>query len=362
MSPPNDVSVATSPGRGWGVRPWRNVSIFLLALAGVHWLLDAFLPLPDLGKVSEKLAYFERHKDEFDAVFVGSSRVYRQIAPALFDEQVTTATGQPMRSFNLGAPSMFLPESLFVIDRIMAQRPVRLRWMFIELDDPRPRVEEHAGLVQREVYWHGWRETLLTCIDVLTARGIHKGDRVHMFVHQGMLFGRCWTHLGFAHEWLADRTVERAVPVAATDGYDPYHGILGQKQSDTKDPAADVKNFLASTRALATGVARASSPPTASLPLRWLLREKVRALRARGIEPLFVIPPVTTAETEFLALSKQGVLPTLFAFNDPVSYPDLYQVAMRADTMHLNEPGARLFTHLLAGKFAAYRGAATAPH
>ena len=364
MSLPIRASFTAPPGRGRWVRAWRNVAVFLAALTGVHLLLDAWLPLPDLGKVSEKLAYFEQHKDEFDAVFVGSSRVYRQIAPALFDAQVAAATGQPMRSFNLGAPSMFLPESMFVIDRIVAQRPVRLRWMFIELDDPRPRVEEHAGLVQREVYWHGWRETVLMCFNILTARGIHKGDRMLMLTHQGMLFGRCWTHVGFAQEWLANRiqsknrttaTIERVTLGPAADGYDPYHGILGQKQSDSKDPEADVKNFLAATRALETGAARAQSPPDASLPLRWLLREKVRALRACGIEPLFVIPPVTTAETEFFALAKQGVLPTLFAFNDPVAYPDLYQVSVRADTAHLNEPGAQMFTRLLAGKFAAHR-------
>ena len=124
---------------------------------GVHFALDRWLPLPDVGEVSEKLAFFARHEDEFDAVFVGSSRVCGQIAPGVFDSEVGSATRQPMRSFNLGAPSMFLPESLFVIDRILAAKPARLRWMFIELDDPRPRLEEHAGLVRREVYWHGWR-------------------------------------------------------------------------------------------------------------------------------------------------------------------------------------------------------------
>ena len=63
-----------------------------------------------------------------------------------------------------------------------------------------------------------------------------------------------------------------------------------------------------------------------------------------------------------MTLSKQGVLPTLFAFNDPVAYPDLYRVDMHADTAHLNAPGALLFTRLLAGKFADYRadGARTA--
>ena len=110
-----------------------------------------------------------------------------------------------MRSFNLGVPSMFLPESLFVIDRLLAQRHARLRWMFIELDDPLPRLEEHAGLVAREVYWHGWRETALACANILTTPGIHTRERVLMLVHQGMLYGRCRTHVGCATEWLARR-------------------------------------------------------------------------------------------------------------------------------------------------------------
>ena len=104
---------------------------------------------------------------------------------------------------------MFLPESLCVIDLILAQRPARLRWMFIELDDPKPRLEEHAGLVRREMYWHGLRETMLVSVNIFNARGIHKGDRFSMLAHQWALFGRRWTHLGRAQEWLADRYAPR---------------------------------------------------------------------------------------------------------------------------------------------------------
>lgn len=270
-----------------------------------------------------------------------------------------------MRSFNMGIPSMFLPESLVVIDHLVAQRPARLRWMFIELDDAKPRLEEHAGLVEREVYWHGWRETALTCINILTFRGIHKGDRVRMLLHQASLFGRCWTHIGVAHEWLATwmqtkhsrpaETVMRVSLGPAWDGYDPYRSTLGQGTSETKGGDSDVKNYLAAKVSLQSGVAQAQVPATASFMMRGLLADKVRALRARGIETLFVIPPTIEAEGEFLKLSKQGVLPTVFVFNDPAAYPDLYAVNMRADTIHLNEPGALLFTRLLAGKFADYR-------
>ena len=270
-----------------------------------------------------------------------------------------------MRSFNMGIPSMLLPESLVVIDHLLAQRPARLRWMFIELDDPPPRLGEYAGLVEREVYWHGWRETALTCLSILTTRGISENERVRMLVQQAKLFGSCWTHVGFAHEFLAawmmpqgHRTPAAAARAAlgpASDGYEPYRSTLGQANGASKTPAADVQNYLAATASLKSGTARAQSPPAMSRLLRWLVDEKVRALRARGIEPLFIIPPVITAEEEFVNRSSSSVLQTLFAFNDPAVYPELYEVNMRADSLHLNEPGALLFTRLLAGKFADYR-------
>lgn len=362
MLPPTNVRDAPATGQGSAARSWRNVGIFLVTLAALHVPLEAWLPLPDLGKVSEKFAYFARHKDEFDAVFIGSSRVYRQIVPQLFDAQVSSATGQPMNSFNLGAPSMFLPESLFTIDRVVALRPARLRWMFIELDDPRPRLEEHAGLVQREVYWHGWRETALTCTGILTARSVRIVDRVLMLAHQAALFGRCWTHVGgvldLLEQWQSPpariTAADRAALGVASDGYEPYRGTLGQGKSPGKDPVADLKNYLTAAAALKGGTARSEGPAKAAFPLRWVLSEKTRALRARGIEPVFIIPPVTTAEEEFLTLSKQGVLRSFLAFNDPNTYPDLYQANLRADTVHLNETGALLFTRLLAGKFSEY--------
>ena len=74
-------------------------------------------------------------------------------------------------------------------------------------------------------------------------------------------------------------------------------------------------------------------------------------MRGRGIEPLFVVAPVTTPETEFRRLPAQGIAAPVFAFNDPAAFPELYAVDVRADTMHLNERGSLLFTRRLAARF-----------
>ncbi len=350
MLPSTSVPVVAPPGHVGRIRPWRNVGIFLAALAGMHLLLDAWLPLPNVGEVSEKLSYYSRHKGDFDAVFVGSSRISAQVAPALFDQEITAATGRPMRSFNLGAPSMFLPESLYVIDRILAQRSTRLRWMFIELDDPRPRLEEHAGLVRREVYWHTWSETVLLTMRILTTSGFHKADRVSMLMHQWTLFGRRWSHLGRALEWFTTGAgnEDSTALGPAMDGYKPYKTTLGE----TKDTREDVENFLAATAALKLNHGSAGTAPSVPVLLRWMLAGKIRALHAQNVEPVFIIAPETTSQEEFSRLAHDGGVQPLFAFNDPVAYPELYEVNVRADTAHLNAAGAQRFTRLLAARFA----------
>lgn len=343
---------------------WVNVGVFLAALVLVHCVTEAMLPTPTAGEVSEKLAYFVRHKDEFDAVFVGSSRVSAQIAPGVFDPVVAAQTGRPMRSFNFGVPSMYLPESLYVIDCILAQRPARLRWMFIELDEPRLRVEERAGLVHRELYWHGWRETALMNAAILALRGLHKEDRLGMLAHQWALFGRRWGQVGRAREWLETPLPPTATTTSlgtAADGYTPYLTTLGEENGGSKDMRQELRNYTAAAASLKKARQQVSSDRNPPALLRWLLAEKVRALRARNVAPVFLVAPVTTGEEQFLQLSDDATFRPLFAFNDPAAYPELYEPAVRADTMHLNAAGSLRLTRLLADRFSRYL-AAPSPH
>ena len=122
----------------------------------------------------------------------------------------------------------------------------------------------------------------------------------------------------------------------------------------------DVRSFVTAATALRAGHAEATAPTVVPELLRWLLAEQIRWLRADGVEPLFVIAPVTTGEEELRRLPERGVVRTLLAFNDPAAYPDLYEVDARADTMHLNERGALRFTQLLAERFASCQAAPAA--
>lgn len=57
---------------------------------------------------SPRLRWFQDHKDSYDIVFIGSSRVYHGLSPKLFD-QIAAQAGHHWRTFNLGVDRMKTP-------------------------------------------------------------------------------------------------------------------------------------------------------------------------------------------------------------------------------------------------------------
>ncbi len=86
----------------------------------------------DLGSYGPKFGWFQEHKDDYDIIFSGSSRIYHGISPKLFD-QIGAAHGQHWHSFNLSKDSMAQPKCLSLVRQVVALRPRRLRYVFLEL-------------------------------------------------------------------------------------------------------------------------------------------------------------------------------------------------------------------------------------
>src|SRR6266496_289050 len=134
-----------------------GLSAFLLTCMGLH----AILPFPAIdGGVSQKLRFFAVHKDEFDTLFIGSSRIYFQISPAIFD-RVMREEGIPTRSFNFGIGGMYLPESAYVLEQLLNTKPRNLKWVFIEYDELQTKWAFENQTSRRALYWADWKRTSL---------------------------------------------------------------------------------------------------------------------------------------------------------------------------------------------------------
>ena len=103
----------------------------LLATSAVY---HALLPPAIPEGVVEKLQFFAKHKDEFDTLFLGSSRFYYAVSPEIFDN-VTRENGLSTRTFNFGVDGMNPPENFYVLEQILKTEPRHLKRIFVEVGD-----------------------------------------------------------------------------------------------------------------------------------------------------------------------------------------------------------------------------------
>lgn len=160
--------------------PWRRGPglISLGAAAGafllVAWLLQAGLAAlgrgPHSEAIEQKWQEFASVADECDVLFVGTSRVERNLDPAAFDAALGRQ-GLNVRSFNFGLPRMSILEAEVLLDRLAVRRPRRLKLVVIE---PTLYVFDLDNWTnQRELATHDWPRTRQAIVHTLAAERRH---------------------------------------------------------------------------------------------------------------------------------------------------------------------------------------------
>jgi hypothetical protein len=331
---------------------------FVLACAG----LNAFLPFPEIDVVSPNLRFLLQHRDDFDTIFIGSSRIRHQISPAIFDRTMGAA-GLPTRTFNFGINGMVPPEDSYVLERFLGARPRHLRWVFIELDELQTeRVPETEG-TRRALYWHDGKRTALVLRAILDpsyrdsgfARlrklgelmlpGLENSEARDLFFFHSALFAKKFTNIGRKIElagWISRLWKEEGLSrELGSNGYVPL--------SQTMSAAEAVIYQTEIERAVTHAGSRSVSAST-----EHAYRELAEQVRKAGATPIFLVTPLTMqVKLEFRSESGTGA--TVMSFNNATAYPQLYRNEMRIDRSHLNSAAAEEFTRLVAENFLQLR-------
>ena len=329
---------------------------FFMTCIGLH----AVLPFPEIdGGVSQKFRFFAAHKDEFDTLFIGSSRIYFQISPAIFD-RVTRESGLPTHSFNFGIGGMYLPESAYLLEQILNLKPRNLRWIFIEYDELQTKWSTENQTSRRALYWADWKRVSLL-LRKLTDAGadplwLPNPKKLHDIVlrqkgaknTRGLLtfyvtqFERNYTNVSRAADVLdyffrRDTRERRASYLgAAGDGYVTRPGGMSPSQAATYD------------RGLAAAMAEAGTRPLSPYAVE-AYRQCATEIRSIGATPIFLITPSTTQIN--IATESTGLAGVVMAFNNPRAYPSVYRSSVRRDGQHLTKSGAEEFTRIVAANF-----------
>jgi hypothetical protein len=322
-------------------------AIALVAFLAASFVIHSLLP-PAIPKgLAAKLTFFTEHKDEFDTVVVGTSRVYYSVSPEIFDK-TTRENGLPTRTFNFGIDAMHPPENFYVLEQILKTKPRNLKWVVLEMGEVQTKWDKILG-TQRAVYWHDWPRTALTLKKALDPRGragwFIKVTRLWLarrdLASNLTLFGRQFTNLGRARDFFSSKDRERFLDADAElgpnrDGYRPAGAAMSAERA------------IIFQQKLAREVSEAS-PRFLDPATDQAYRNSAARIRQAGALPVLLVTPVLSQTT---VRFRQSPPPApLLSFNESRKYPEFFDTKVRIDDAHLTREGAEQFTRLLAQEF-----------
>ena len=318
-----------------------NIGAFLAAFVLVCAVIGMPVSVAEVPGIGPKYRFFAEHKDEYNLLFLGSSRVFHHFLPKQFDAQVLDQSGVRLNSFNFGYDGMWPPESLYTLRQVLALKPANLRWVLIDLVQINPKIdEENMGTVRVE-YWHDWQHTLMAWTALRNERLSFWEKADTALAHANYLVKR-WTNIGrsssWLDQWLRVPNKKRPKPPkwVSTNGYE-----AGLDRVMTGKELAQYEKQVSDFRQVPVVEIRPE--------MRQAINEISAEIRAAGAEPIFVLAPTQDRRENIKALP---VDTGYFSFADPAKYPALYDAANRYDGWHLNEEGARVFTTHLAETFS----------
>ena len=332
---------------------------FLVTASLLHQIIPSGIAPPNVPIIGPKYAYYQAHKDEYTALFFGSSRVQYHISPAVFD-QVAREAGVPVTSFNFGVAGI-KPMQVYVLLRdILQDPPPNLKWVFCEdvLDLGGERVG--AIFTHSAIYWHTAANTRLAIEYILSVpystpfekAGYTLSHLLPFVLHQlnvSRVFYQWVPNLHTSSEEKADVSV-----YLANEGYLP----LDQEVPTRAYLLNNLERYQQEVAQLAEKKRVPINPDEAPYfeqveqPFYQHLSNIMTAVEKAGATPIFVVAPTTINQEPLHRAYYLKKIPYLLSFNHPDNYPNLFDVVYRKEWDHLNPQGAEHFTQLLAKKFA----------
>lgn len=337
--------------------------VFAVIIFIVNYLVVFSLPFawgaPDL---ETKYEFYRSRADDYDTLFIGSSRFYRHISPSVFDNIV--AEIEPVQSFNLGVAAFPAPQPFWLYERILEDDPEHLKYVFIEISPPGDSPPNTNLHTKRFVYWYNFEDTVFLIRSVIRSDtsipvkldflGIHVMTLLEKQFNIGM-------GLDIVEFWGRDttNTLNEFYLGRQLDGFHSLDQQLEKFPGISRGISNSQQAFEANPQVLTNRTRQSQQAfnlEESTLEFNEIYFQEIERIielsTARNIHIIFVLPP--RLGNEYLS-----ILPTFYhiapehriELGNPKLYPELYAPEHTFDVGHLNSEGAAVFTELLAHKF-----------
>ena len=323
---------------------------FFLFFSSYHWGNPWY---------TSKIQYLESKNVQLpNTYFFGSSRVYRQINPSIFDKLYNEALNDKRRSFNLGAPATFCPQTYYLYENFIKSEIANdVDLVFMELM-PVNIISENLMLQERTTYWQNISDLKF----VLESLRNNSNLAVEERFKGAKDYAICYAYNLFDINHLRDKALKKnevnfEYIGANSNGYYSldYHLEI-EKDEKIRNDLIQRKIAITtdSTKLKQRVLELTKYHNSINNEFDKVNLERVLSLidisKEKGIELVFVLPQIVF-DKNLINLSKEIPKRNLIDLSDAKKFPQLYYKENVFDIGHLNSKGSEIFTELLVNQY-----------
>lgn len=310
---------------------------------------------PYIEVMSEKLEDLAANGDQYDLIFLGTSETFRHVNPAVVDEELA-ACGLDIKSMNLGVPALQEPEFRYMVDKLLAERPERLKYVVVQ-DPLRAEGVLSNMLTDRGRYFRGWEHLGDTARDAVCYTGTPMGkakralNNTQAVVQEQLGVGRL-SQLSFPSVSGPQGVLSYDERYRAHDGYWPVDEDPNVAWRHEESPMTE--EILARAE---TGEGWAPGRGAAMCRAGQIM-DSVNRLRAAGFEVGYYVSPAPDDVPHDMAVTEavREAAPSMpvFSYVDPAEHPEFLKPDLWFDFGHMTGEGADMLSRKLGADLCSW--------
>ncbi len=332
-----------------------GVAAFVVCASAISFFYRQVSEPPYIEVLSEKFEDLAASGDQYDLIFLGTSETFRHVNPAVVDEELA-ACGLDIRTLNFGVPALQEPEFRYMVERLLAERPERLRYVVVQ-DPLRAEGQLSNMLSDRGRYFRGWDRLDDTVRDAVCYTGTTAGkarrvvNNAQAVMQEQLGVGRL-AQLSFPATGQSESVLRYDERYRDHAGYWPVDEDPNVAWRNEETPMTD--EILARA---ASGEGWAPDDGAAMCRAGQIM-DSVDGLRAAGLEVGYYVSPAPNDVPHDLAVTAavREAAPDMpvFSYVDPVEHPEFLAPGLWFDFGHMRGEGADMLSRKLGADMCAW--------
>ncbi len=334
-----------------------KILLLLLIIIAINQLVFSFIKLPfSWGNLYEKEYCLEKDAPNYNTILVGSSRIYRQVNPALFDS-LNNQVGCHTSTFNYGIDGMTIPEAYYQFGNILKTPNLKAKYIIIELCDVDTFASINLHTVSKKYYYssEAWWNSISTIVHsnysayrIVIACGIHTLNFFESLLNFNLLTGILKFN-GNQHYFASLKCDNSFSPLNINDTSSIFYHL----RSDFLKNSRQLKEMENYNNELFESLEAKREILYVNKPYLLLLQQMIEQGSKRSVKVIFLMPPRLQKIHCQNVLAVYNMIPpqNRIELANPKKYEAFYTFKYSFDLGHVNVEGSTLFTNNLVEQF-----------